>query len=118
METNPVIPPINSYGTLEPPGFHSRLMRVPSANSSLSSQSDDRLPLLSSNGPGISESSVLSKVSQEMIPFAAYFHSLSHLFKSSDSDDIMEVSFPLENLRTELIVTKVERGSTQATLPV
>ncbi|CAA7268873.1 unnamed protein product [Cyclocybe aegerita] len=84
-DVNPIIPPINAYGTFDPsrltsPSHHS-LRRSPSQGSHLSnaSSTSQHQPLLPSSQPP-PEDNVMDKVSSDLIPFAGIISMLKRQF--------------------------------------
>lgn len=79
---NPVIPPINAYGTFDPSRLYGRRPGDRSSSQSSSSSDDDHRPLLASNQPPM-DRSLLSKVSGDLIPFAGVLSTIRSFFSTS-----------------------------------
>ncbi|KAI0326183.1 UPF0187-domain-containing protein [Cubamyces sp. BRFM 1775] len=84
---NPVIPPINAYGTFTPPSLHLPPSFSGSPTRSLSSLSDDassdqgdRRPLLPGSVPsGIRRRGLFGSVSADLVPFATFWKGLGYV---------------------------------------
>ncbi|KAA1476924.1 UPF0187-domain-containing protein [Dentipellis sp. KUC8613] len=82
---NPVIPPINSYGSTS----IARLRHVTRSSSVYSTDSDsqERRPLLPSSNRTVP--SIFSKISSDLIPFARFFRTLFSIYRyEADSTEI------------------------------
>ncbi|KAF5354737.1 hypothetical protein D9756_005787 [Leucocoprinus leucothites] len=87
---DPVIPSINSYGTFDPSHLHPRPRTQRSlSNSSASSSNDGHLPLLASTQPP-SDTSLLSKVSGDLIPFSGVLDAVRSFFSTSKRHSFLE----------------------------
>lgn len=116
---DPIIPPINAYGTFNPSSSRRSLRRSHSDSSSRSSRSSRGQPVLYPSAQP-THNTILSRVSRDLIPFASVFDAVQESIKAffgrnSEASDMISPSSYVrrtESLVIQLLtpITRLGRG--------